>query len=179
MKNSKLIIDFSQALIDVSKKMDKIEDTIKGVKKISKIINTIPEFRYILSSKRIKKDVKKSIVVNSLQNHLGELELDLIAKLIDLNQLALIDSIINRFLIKVKNEGDIVRIQLESAKEFEDEALSSIKSKLQNLFNKKIQLDLNINKSLIGGIRIHIDNKIYDSSIITQLNKMKQSFIKR
>ena len=45
--------------------------------------------------------------------------------------------------------------------------------------NKKIQLDLNINKSLIGGIRIHIDNKIYDSSISTQFNKMKQSFIKR
>ena len=53
------------------------------------------------------------------------------------------------------------------------------KAERKNLFDKKIQLDLNINKSLIGGIRLHIDNKIYDSSIITQLNKMKQSFIKR
>ena len=91
----------------------------------------------------------------------------------------LIDSIINRFLIKIKNESDILKIQLESAMEFGDDSLKSLNNKLQNVLNKKIQLDLNINKSLIGGIRIHIDNKIYDSSISTQLNKMKQSFIKR
>ena len=82
MKNSKLIIDFSQALIDVSKHEHKIEDTIIGVKNLSKIIKIIPEFRYIISSKRIKKDLKKSIIINSLKNYLGEIELDLIIKLI-------------------------------------------------------------------------------------------------
>ncbi|MBY7704646.1 F0F1 ATP synthase subunit delta [Vibrio harveyi] len=54
-----------------------------------------------------------------------------------------------------------------------------IEQKISKQINKKIDLINKIDASLIGGVKVYVDGKIFDGSIQAKLESMKYEAIKR
>ena len=55
--------------------------------------------------------------------------------------------------------------------------LADIKKKLETLTGKQVDIDSNIDATLIGGAKAQIGSTIYDGTIKNQLNKMRMKLV--
>lgn len=68
----------------------------------------------------------------------------------------------------MQNDKDI---QITTAHEINN----NIEQKLKKIFGKDIKIIKLLDPSVIGGIRIQIDDKVYDTTIKSQLEKLAKS----
>jgi len=75
------------------------------------------------------------------------------------------------------NRKNISKALVVSAISLTDEDLQRIKDKLKQLLNKEIELEIEYDKSLIGGIKVFVDDQELDLSIEGQLQRLSKQMI--
>lgn len=71
----------------------------------------------------------------------------------------------------------VVRAEVVSSVSVTDGQLTRLKASLAQLTGKTIQIETRVDEALIGGLQIHVDGKVYDTSIATQLQKLRESIL--
>lgn len=89
------------------------------------------------------------------------------------NDLKLINKIIEKIEEIDKEERGVVEVEITSAKEIDKDLVS----KLRNLIGKKAEIREKIDPSLIGGLKIQINDLLIDGSIKAKLSKLRQSLV--
>ncbi len=91
------------------------------------------------------------------------------------NDLSLVDKIIQQYYKYYREQRNISKIEVSSAKKLNPEILNKIIQK----FNKQIEIKETIKESLIGGIVLRVDdNLLVDGSVKKKLENLKKSIIK-
>ncbi|MCK5491016.1 MAG: ATP synthase F1 subunit delta [Candidatus Pacebacteria bacterium] len=91
------------------------------------------------------------------------------------NDLSLVDKIIEQYYKYFREQRNISKIEVSSAKKLNPEILNKIIQK----FNKQIEIEETIDESLIGGIVLRIDNNLLiDSSVKKKLENLKKNITK-
>ncbi len=90
------------------------------------------------------------------------------------NKVKKIEYIIKEFEAYAKKQSGIKTIEMESVHEINNKA----KENIQKVFGATSEITQKINKDLVGGVKIKIDDVVYDASLKTQLHKLKQALIK-
>lgn len=85
---------------------------------------------------------------------------------------------IQHFVELVRQELRIAHADVISAMPLSDEQLAEMERKLIMIVRKRVEIVNHVDPSLLGGVRIIIDNKVLDNSIKTQLSDMKQQMYK-
>ena len=86
-------------------------------------------------------------------------------------------SINDRFAVVLEERSGSVVANVSSARELNDSQRNELKANLERLTGKQIKLDFNIDPNLIGGVVTRIGSTIYDSSVKTQLENLKEELI--
>ena len=81
--------------------------------------------------------------------------------------------IIEEFERVVKKVEGIVELKITSARELDEATVESIKK----AFGEKVEAVTSVEESMIGGVKVKLEDKILDGSIKTQLKTLKQSLI--
>lgn len=105
-------------------------------------------------------------------------EVDLVFKnfygiLLRNNDLKIINKIIEKIEEIDKEKRGVVEVEVTGAKEIDKDLVS----KLRNLIGKKAEIQEKVDPSLIGGLKIQINDLLIDGSIKAKLNKLKRSLI--
>ncbi|ADY73886.1 ATP synthase subunit delta [Desulfurobacterium thermolithotrophum DSM 11699] len=70
-----------------------------------------------------------------------------------------------------------IKAEIVSAVEIDEETLSKIKAKIEELFGKKAEISVKLDPSLIGGFIVKVADKVLDASIKTQLETLKKAIV--
>lgn len=89
------------------------------------------------------------------------------------NKLKKADNIIEEFIAFTKKQSGIKTILVESTGKVSPAVLAKIKK----TFGEESEISENINKNLLGGIKIKMDDIVFDASLKTQLSRLKTSLI--
>jgi len=73
---------------------------------------------------------------------------------------------------------DYISVTAYVSNELSDTEIQKLKRSLESAFSKSMELHVNVDPSLIGGIKLRVGNKFMDASIQNQLNNMRQSLLK-
>lgn len=112
------------------------------------------------------KDAPDAAIGGIVNNFLSILERD--------NKLKKIEYIIDEFTAYSKMAEGIMQIEVESARKLDAGAAE----KIRKIFGAKSEIRETVNKKLIGGLRIKINDIILDASVKNQLNRLKNSLTK-
>jgi len=74
---------------------------------------------------------------------------------------------------RFKEGKNIVSVEGVVSCEFDERQVASLKSSLDNILGKEADLTLNVDQSLLGGIRLRIGNTLLDASIQNQLQMLR------
>ena len=93
------------------------------------------------------------------------------------SRLTEISEINRKFASVLEERGGIVSANITSARELSETQKTEMRLSLQKLTGKQINLEFKTDESLIGGIVTRLGSTVYDGSVKTQLQELKQQLV--
>ena len=172
--NSKVIATGLFNVADQNDDLDKVRD---GLRTLNHIVLDSGQFRALVQSKKIKGESKVEI----LNSVLGKLSHPLANEVVSYlkgssaaNELKEISTFFDSMYGKKSNT---VEVKGTVASKMSDQQIESFKTSLDEILGKKTKLSIEVDPSLIGGIKLRIDNTFLDASIHNQLQTLRTELL--
>jgi F-type H+-transporting ATPase subunit delta len=101
----------------------------------------------------------------------------LIALLAARDRLVLLPDLLEAFRERVLDYQNIVRAEIVTADSLSEDRAQAFERALARLTGRGVRLATRVDASIIGGVVARIGTTVYDGSITTQLQKMKQRLV--
>ncbi len=92
-------------------------------------------------------------------------------------RLADIASINNRFAAVLEERSGVVSAEITSARELPTGERAEFEKNLEKITGKKVNISYEIDKDIIGGVITRIGSTVYDGSIKTKLENLKEQLV--
>jgi F-type H+-transporting ATPase subunit delta len=169
---------YAKALLDVAINES---DPIAIERDLTTIVDSIKqhdELRRILMSPRTPNTVRVNVVKALAERANVQMPLaKLLAMLAERGRLELLPDMLVVYRERVLAHNNVVRATVTSAAPLSADKVERLEASLSNLTGKKVQLETQVDPSIIGGVVTRIGSTVYDGSIRTQLQKMRQQLV--
>ncbi len=169
-----VVDEYAYALFEIGKEKNKL-DTFSECFLVLKSTIEKENFLDILQNSSVDRELKKKMVKNVYK----DLDLDFIYFLyviIDHNRMNLLYEIIDSYNLYVLEESNTLKASVISTIKLSDKKLEDIKERLAIRHEgKNIIISNVIDETLLGGIKIVINNETIDYSLKNSLNRLKNS----
>nr|QCI06728.1 ATP synthase CF1 subunit delta [Gayliella sp.] len=163
---------YAEALLELSKVNNLIDQTSQDLSYILKTISDSSELKFFLSNPLIDNNVKKKIIDQIFADQLNDHIIKFLSVLIDRRRISLLEVIIDRYFNLVYQEDEIIVAEVSTVSILTELQQNNLIDKIKLMTNcKNVKLVTSIDSSLIGGLIIKIGSKIIDTSLS---NKLKQ-----
>jgi F-type H+-transporting ATPase subunit delta len=162
---------YARALFDVLLK--------ESPQSIEKVQADLQDFANLLTGSAPIPATKKRAVAQELLHHasLPSPAAKLILLLADKDRLMLLPDVAKAYREQLMDHLKIVRGEVTSAMPLTDDTLRAIEQGLATATGRKVVLEAKVDASIIGGVVTRLGSTVYDGSVVTQLQKMKQALI--
>ena len=166
---------YAKALYEITKNKGMQDDILNEFRVIEEILKRNMDFKKILDSPIIQAFEKEKIIDRVFGNNVNTILLNFF-KLLSRNRLINeIDICFKEFLGLYNMDHGIESAEVISASEINLETKQMLINKLEQITEKKITLNIIIDKSIIGGIVVKYKNIVYDGSIKQKLAVIEKS----
>ncbi|MAJ45480.1 MAG: ATP synthase F1 subunit delta [Candidatus Marinimicrobia bacterium] len=168
---------FARSLFTVAENKDDVFEVKYSLEQLVKLYRKNPEFRFILSSKRIEKTQKLQILKNVLTGRIDSLAIEILNILLDKDIVRELPAIMSRYQNIVSEKTKSAQVLITVSESIGEQQISNLKKSIETKINKKIDIQLNVNPEIMGGMVLRLDNTIIDGSIKRQLEKIRKHFV--
>ena len=177
MNTERISIRYARALLDAAKPNNLENIVFNDMILIGDFIKYSRELKNLIKSPIIKSSHKKSVFNELFSNKIHTLTLNFLNLLADKNREELIPDIINQYKKIFYKEQGIKEVFITTANDLDDKIKQKIEEKISKNMNSKIIAKYNIDRSIKGGIKVQIEDIIYDASISTVLKKLHNTLV--
>lgn len=172
------IFHYAVALFELAKEDNRVESYLDDAKVLQEVLKENKEIIKLLSSYFLNEDEKNQIIENSF-SLLNEENVRNLIKLITTNHMiSSLDDLLENFIEMCNESLGVKKGRLYSVKELKVEEIEKIELAFETKLNIKVKLENIVDTSLIGGIRVVINDHVYDGSLKNQLESLKSSLKK-
>ena len=168
----------SDALFEISKENNLLDEVNKSVLEFDRILKINRDLKSFMQSKRYSQDEKLSILIETFGSSVNEVLLAVSSYVSGVKAVDIIGQIRRDFIEKYKNEKNIVSVHATLSSDISDQDIVAMQRQLSQNLKKEADLTVEIDESLIGGAKFRIENKFLDASIKSQLNNIKLDLMK-
>jgi F-type H+-transporting ATPase subunit delta len=130
-------------------------------------------FRALISASDVKTVDIENAFVKVCGDKVDAEVINLLRLMLSNGRLTVLSEIVNQFEeLKSKDDG-VVEVKIETAFELEQGQVDGIVAILAKRLNKKIDPSVNVDRSLIGGVRINVGDQVWDASVRGRLQDME------
>lgn len=169
---------YSKALFSLAEEKDEFIKFQDDLNLIKEAFTEHKEFRNVLFHPRIKLDEKKRIFDRVFEEEISQEIYNFIQLLIDKRRIFYIKAIINKFNELVNDREKIIKIEVVSAIELEEDMKNRLKDKLEKGMDYDVILNNTVDPDILGGLVLKIGDKIIDGSIQHELNTLSEKIEK-
>ena len=169
--------DLTMALFSISEKNHVLEEVRNALLSLSELASTNSYFRVFLQSKKITGDQKVDILNNLLGDQGYPLVNEMASYFNASSAVSDLKSISKLFDTMYKDNKNILSVHGTVAQKMTESEVESLSSSLDQLLGKETDLTIDIDPSLIGGIKLRIDNTFLDASIQNQLQILRSKLL--
>ena len=175
LSSGDLISDrYASALYDLAAEKKIVDYVLEDLTFLQKCIQENKKLKLLVKSPLITSSDKLNIFQKILSEKKADILTNTFLKVISNNKrFAKLSSIILQFInINSQKRGDILA-DVTSAEELSDSQKIEIKDQLKSILGKKLSLNFNVDRKIIGGLIVKVGSKMVDSSLATKINKLK------
>ena len=177
MKRRSNIKNLAAALLVVAKEIDAVDEVQRSIKLVLELLKKDAQFRAFMQSKRFTIEQKTEVIKFGLEDVCNPLIQELLIIEIDQNPTILMRDLSYIFDAMVKDELNIVPVEAHVADELSVDDVKDLQKTLEKSIGKDTELDLKVDPSLLGGIKLRIDNMYLDASIRTKMDNLRRDLL--
>lgn len=168
---------YAVALFELANEAKQLEFYQEETKAISNILKDNKEFIELLNNQFVNKDDKKELLDKVFKNKIDNMILNFLKLLVDKQRFNLTMEIFKEFNSLANEYRGIEEGILYSASKLNEDKIKAIEAKIAKKINKKVELTLMIDESLIGGFKVVISDLVIDNSIKNKLESLKNDLV--
>jgi F-type H+-transporting ATPase subunit delta len=166
---------YSTALFEIAKEEENYEKYYEDLKRFSAVVQANPNLREVLFNPVFERDEKKAVVGEILQGiGMADLSANFLKLLVDKGRISILDEIVNAYQQLMDQVLNKARVSVKTAFPLSDDMAAQIKRTMENLTKKQVEMVIEQDPSLIGGIVVKVGDTLYDGSVKAQLNKIRE-----
>ena len=177
MSISAIRVRYAKAFFLLAKE-NKMLGTLKtDIQKVFDVCTQSSDFINLLESPVVKTSKKTELITKIFKSEINTLTLNFLLLITNNKRESYIPGICRNFLELTRKDQNIKSAVIVTASEIDIKTINKIKALLEKEFNATVELNCNVEPEIIGGLILRVDDKRYDSSVATQLKKIKQLFL--
>lgn len=155
----------------------KFDDILKDLNTINEITSQSKDLVQVMENPAIDDKTKYEIIDSVFSGQINNKIINFLKVLIDKKRFNELDNIIQAYSDELDKINNIKRVEVVSAVELTDEQIKKLTEKLQHKLQKNVIISREINKDIIGGLVIKIDDDVIDNSLKNKLESLSKNII--
>lgn len=168
---------YARAILNLAVNEGIAQEVLSDFQYINESIKQSQELRSFINSPVILHLKKKKIINEVFNGKIGKLTLSFVLLLTEKGRETLLPSIAYQYEVQYNEQFGRLPVVITSANELPENVKVDITGKLSKWTNKVIISDFIVNKNIIGGLQLKIDDWVFDSSVRNQLNLLHKQLI--
>jgi F-type H+-transporting ATPase subunit delta len=167
---------YAKALVAIGQERKALESYGSSLSALLEMTETSKEFKEVLINPVFTKDDKKAIA-SSIMEKMGTEPIvrNFVSLLIDRKRIDQLPGIVKAFQQLIDDISGIKRGTIVSASPLGAEEISKVTEALSHISGTKVLVTAEVDASLIGGLVAKVGDQVFDGTIRTQLNQLKES----
>ena len=165
---------YSKAIFEIAEEKNQVKEIYEMLNSAMVLYRTDKEFKNFILNPLIDNEQKKS-VLNEIFGKDNSENLNILLYILDKGRMNCIKYIVAEYLKIYYRKNRILDVKATFTKELTDEQKKKLINKLSQKTGKEINLEIKIDKNILGGGIIRIGDKIIDGSIRRELDNWRKS----
>ncbi len=150
------------------------EDIARDMELISECFKSGSELEKLIANPRLKTQLRLEIIDKTFAGKIQNESLQVLKLLVKRRRLNIAEFLGDAYRDAYNEQKGIARATVASASTLSQTELELIKTQLEKLLNKSVEITKSEDSSLIAGERISVAGKVIDTSIKSKLKQLKQ-----
>jgi len=165
---------YSKALFELARESGCEESTGREIEEFYRAYAG-SELHLVLNNPAFSLEARKKILFQVVQSQrLSTLAANFLALLLDRDRVTHLAGIVDHYRRLLNEAKGRVDAKVVSAAALEAAAVERLRQQLGAISGKEVVLQQEVDAEMLGGLAIELEGKVYDGTIRTQLEKMKQ-----
>ncbi len=179
MSSSAIAIRYAKALLNIASEQKQVEPYADELAKVASVLKSEDMLRLLLDSPTFPLEKKQAILTDLS----GLLELsdgmrNFLGLILEKGRIVYIPQIEQDYRKFADNLSGVVRAKITSASKLTKARSEAIQKGLEKQTGKQVVLNVQVDKSLIGGLQAEMSGKLFDGSVKTQLKRIAETLAK-
>lgn len=166
---------YSKALVQLLNAKNELDSGYNELIQIRKVLNDTPQLVTVLNNVSFPEAKKEKLVDTLTKNISNKYVKNLVTIIFKCGRMSDLTTVIDQFEALYDQDKGIVRAQLYSAVALTADQKSALQNALAKRLNaNQVVYDYHVDSSIIGGVIIKTSDALFDGSIKTKINNVKQ-----
>lgn len=169
---------YAEALIDISAQRNAVEAFQQELRWIVSVFNGYSDLKSFILSPEVDISVKKELIKNIFNGRVRVELVNFLMLLLDKGRVKYLPGILEEFDRLADERKNVLSMKIISAVPIEDWQIDRIKERYRDIYNAvSVKADTEIDRSLTGGVKVKIGDKVYDGTVKGRLEGLKQLIV--
>jgi F-type H+-transporting ATPase subunit delta len=165
---------YGGSLYDLAAEENLTAPIMEQLQDVKQLFRENPDYIRLLSEPAIKKDVRTKLIDDAFKD--SELYLRNFLKLLcDKGLLGEYEGCVSAYEKRYFADNNIAKALVTSAVELTPAQLDALKAKIEKSSGKKIILSNKLDHSVVAGIKVEVDGKLYDGTVAGRLERLDKT----
>ena len=170
---------YARALFDVAEREADVQQVGRELIAFNQMVSGHDALARALTNPAVPAQRKRAVVQDLLARAgaVSPVLSKLLLMLADRDRLMLLPEIVGAYERKLMDQARVVRAELTTAVPLPDDQVAVLRNGLANVTGRQVQLETRVDPAIIGGAVARIGSTVYDGSVTTQLQKVKERLV--
>ncbi len=165
---------YARAFFEIAEEAKQLENYYKELSGFSAIIEANEDLKEFLANPIFDQKEKKAVIESILQKtDISGITANFLKLLADKQRIVILEDICDTYMDMMDEALKTVRVSVKTAFPLTSETIKKLQDSLELQTGKQVQITIMEDQSLLGGIVIRVGDTLYDNSIRTQLNNIR------
>ena len=168
-----LATPYAEALLQITDGRKESDTVAEQCKDLLELWQSSADFRDAMVSPVLEPDAKKKALQSLVGEQVTASLLNLLKVLADRQRLLAFDAVMLRYLELYREQQGITLAEVRSAQTLTEDQQAALSKKVQAIAGtNKVDIDLSVDPSLIGGFVVSLGSQVIDASLAGQVRRL-------
>lgn len=164
---------YAQALMAIAKDANATDQVGQEASDLLEVLNSSEELSGFLANPLVTAEPKKGVLRQIAEDKVSPFFLNFLLLLVDRGRVTLLQDILKQYQALLRELNQTVLANVTAAVELSDEQKTAIQNRVMDMTSaRNVELSVEIDPSLLGGLIIEVGSQVIDASLRGQLRRI-------
>ena len=168
---------YAEALYEAAKDAGLTKEIGEQLEQLLRVLKTDRELDLAFRSPALTAGRRRQLLEECFQGELHPFVLNLCQLLWTKGREGSLPSVISAYRQQLRRDAGLLTAELISADNLTEEQLAPLRQALEKRFGQPVIIEMKVDRSLLGGVRVRVGNTVLDGSVRGRLQAMRERML--